>query len=198
VWWAFVVLLAAGVGIGGARLVDRAAAARTQWGSTVQVAVMTDAVAIGDTVAAGDTELRLLPRAVVPDGALTEEPDGRVALADLHPGEILLRERLAPDGLSGPAALLGPGSRALAVPTGPGTPPLAVGDIVDLLATVDPLVLDPASAETAPTAQAVARRARVVAVGEGAVTVAVTFEEAPAVALALAQGAVALALAAEP
>jgi Flp pilus assembly protein CpaB len=198
VWWTVVALVAAAVGIGAGHIVDRAAAVRSQWGRTVRVAVMTDPVAIGEPVSADHTELRSLPRAVVPDGALTDEPDGRVALADLHPGEILLGDRLAPDGLTGPAALLGPGTRALAVPTGPGTPPLAVGDTVDLLATVDPLAIDPAPTEQVPEASAVARGARVVAVGEASVTVAVTVAEAPGVAVALAQGAVSLALAGGP
>jgi hypothetical protein len=72
------------------------------------------------------------------------------------------------------------------VPTGPGTPPLAPGDLVDVLATI------PETGET----DVVASRGRVLAADDRAVTVAVQPEDAPAVAAALASATVALALAA--
>ena len=100
---------------------------------------------------------------------------------------------MAPEGVQGAAALLPPGSRALAVPIGPGTPPLLVGDRVDLLSTHDPLLFDPAAANAA--GDIVVAGALVIDVSEGAVTVAVDPDDAPAVAFAVAQGAVTLALA---
>jgi hypothetical protein len=96
----------------------------------------------------------------------------------------------------------------LAVPSGPGTPPLEVGDTVDVLATFDPFVFetDPTAASAGaggpgPVAGAwavpgpVVGGALVVDVAEGAVTVAVDAADAPGLAFALAQGSVTLALA---
>ncbi|MGH9243786.1 MAG: SAF domain-containing protein [Acidimicrobiales bacterium] len=200
VWWAAVVVLAGTAGIATARLVDQAAAVRAEWGALVDVVVVASEVTIGDTIDADDVEVRSMPRAVVPDGAAAEPPIGRVAMVDLHPGEILLVARVAPEGLRGPAALLDPGTRALAVPTGPGTPPLTVGDTVDLLATFEPLVFDPTgtSEATAAPTRPVAAAARVVAVADASVTVAVAAPDASRVAFALSQGAVTLALAGAP
>ena len=96
---------------------------------------------------------------------------------------------------TGAAALLPPGTRALAVPDGPGTPPLRVGDTVDVLATYDPFLFDPASGRPVPAGDTVVAGALVIDVSEGAITVAVDPDDAPAVAFALAQGAVTLALA---
>ncbi len=66
----------------------------------------------------------------------------------------------------------------------PGTPPLSVGDRVDVLAT------PPNSASSV----VLAHGARVVGVDDRAVTVAVRPDEAPAVAGALAAATVTLAL----
>ena len=97
----------------------------------------------------------------------------------------------SPHGPPGAADHLDPGSRALAVPTGPGALPLHPGDRVDVLATFDPLV---APAGEDPTV-AVARAATVVGVRRQGVTVAVSEREAPRVAFALSQATIALALA---
>jgi Flp pilus assembly protein CpaB len=186
--WGLVALLAIAVAITSARLVDRAAAARASWGETATVVVVTRPVHAGRPIRDADVERRDLPRAVLPDAAVTRPPVGRVAIVDLFPGEILVARRLAPEGLRGPAALLPPGTRALAVPTGPGTPPLTVGDAVEVLAAVDPLVAASEPASAPP-------RGRVVAVEEGSVTVALPAADTPVVAFALAQGVVTLALA---
>jgi Flp pilus assembly protein CpaB len=189
--WLVVVALAAASGLVAARVAGAAAEVRAEWGETASVVVVVGRVGAGETIGPGDVELRRLPKAVVPDDALTEPPEGRVAIVDLFPGEVLLRGRIAPDGLDGPAALLPPGARAVAVPTGPGTPPLAVGDRVDVLAGLDPFAVEPTTA--IPTGPVVTD-AVVVAVAEGAVTIAVPAGDAPRVAAALVQGAVSLAL----
>ncbi len=117
-------------------------------------------------------------------------PLGSVALSDIAAGEVILTRRLAPDGLSGPGALIPEGYRGVAVPTGPGTLPLAVGDIVDVLATVDPLL-----AEGEDPTSVVATDALVVDVGDESATIAVSARDAPALASALATGTVTLTLA---
>jgi Flp pilus assembly protein CpaB len=194
--WLVVFAVAGLTGVLSARVVDSARAAQARWGTGRSVVVVVRAVAAGDPIEAGDVEVRPLPPAALPDAAVSDAPVGRVAVADLYPGEVLVADRLAPGGRHGPAALLPPGDRALAVPSGPGTPPLHVGDTVDVLATYDPLLFDPASDPAGLTAGggAVATGALVIDVSDGAVTVALEPEEASLVALALAQGAVTLAL----
>jgi Flp pilus assembly protein CpaB len=195
--WLLVVGLAAITGLFAARVVDSARSARTRWGAGHPVVVMVEAVAAGDRIEATEVEVRSLPAALLPTTAVTDPPIGRVATSDLYPGEVLVEERVAPEGVQGAAALLPPGSRALAVPSGPGTPPLLVGDTVDLLATYDPFLFDPAAATTPAggAGEMVVSGATVIDVSEGAVTVAVDPDDAPEVAFALSQGAVTLALA---
>ncbi|MGH9117332.1 MAG: SAF domain-containing protein [Acidimicrobiales bacterium] len=196
--WLLVVGLALLTGLFTTRVVDSARSARARWGAGHAVVVMTGSVAAGDAIEVDDVEVVSLPAAVVPDDAMTEPPIGREAVTDLFPGEVLLAGRVAPGGRHGAAALLPPGTRALAVPSGPGTPPLRVGDTVDVLATFDPFLFDPSGERAAPLASAggpVVSGALVVDVSEGATTVAVAAADAPQVAFALAQGAVTLALA---
>jgi SAF domain len=196
--WLLVVGLALLTGLFTSGVVDAARSARAQWGAVQAVVVMTESVAAGDPILAADVEVRSLPAAVVPEGAVTSPPVGREAITDLFPGEVLLSGRVAPDGRHGAAALLPPGTRALAVPSGPGTPPLRVGDTVDVLATFDPFLFDPTGSGEAPLLSGggpVVSGALVVDVSEGAITVAVAAADAPQMAFALAQGAVTLALA---
>jgi Flp pilus assembly protein CpaB len=190
--WVLVFGLSAVTGLFAARMVDAARAAQTRWGTGRAVVVMVDDVAAGRVIEAGDVELRSLPPAALPPSALAEPPIGRVATADLYQGEVLVEERVAPEGLVGAAALLPAGTRALAVPSGPGTPPLRVGDTVDVLGTYDPLLFEPAPVEGDGM---VVSGALVIDVSDGAVTVAVDPDDASDVAFALAQGAVTLALA---
>lgn len=180
-WWTGALVLAGATALLVGRLAGDAAAERERWGDTVAVAVATADVAAGEPVIA---EQRHLPRSLVPDGAATSA-GGAVATVAIHTGEIVLESRLAPAGTSPVAALVPPGHRAVAVPAADGLP-LAVGDVVDVLATLDP--------ESAQPTFAVARDAAVVHVGESAVTVAVPLDDAPRVAFALAVGAVTLAL----
>ncbi|CAN5218939.1 hypothetical protein BH18ACT4_BH18ACT4_11160 [soil metagenome] len=188
VYWAVTATLAAATGVAVAQFVGDAAEARSRWGSVRAVAVVTEPVGPGEVIGGGDVTVRDLPAAVVPGGAMSEEPVCRVATVQLHPGEMVLTARVAPDGLQGVAALLPKGSRGVAVPTGPGTPPLSVGDLVDVLVTVDPTV-----AEGEPTFT-LTEAAVVVAVEETGTTVAVPAYDAPAVAFAVTSGTVTLAL----
>jgi Flp pilus assembly protein CpaB len=145
----------------------------------------------GTALARADLAVDRLPARFVAEGAFAsiEQVRGRTPVVPLLAGEPVLRGHLAPDGLSGVAALLPAGGRALAVPTGSASPPLRKGDVVDVLATFDAQ----ATATTQATV-AVAVDAAIVDVGAESATVAVTVEEARAVAFALAHGSVALAL----
>jgi Flp pilus assembly protein CpaB len=191
--WAAAAALAATAGFVVHGAADAAGTARERWGTTATVAVATRDLAPGTTVGGGDVELRELPVAAVPgaaiDGAAGDPPLGRVVVAPVYTGEPVDERRLAPGGLSGVAALLPPGTRAVAVPGDPATvPPLTAGDAVDVLVAV-------AGPDGPLRPSVVAARAPVVDVGEQAVTIAVPESQVPAVATAAASGLVALALA---
>jgi pilus assembly protein CpaB len=141
----------------------------------------------GDVIAVDDTAVREWPAAVVPPGALHEAPLGRALRADVAAGEALVAPRVAGAGTHGPAAALPDGWRAVAVV--PGTlPPLAAGAVVDVYA-----VADPAASGDQPALR-VAAAARVVAVDDGTVTIAVPESLVGRVTAAAATGAVSLAL----
>jgi Flp pilus assembly protein CpaB len=189
-WWAcaLAVALIAAVRVG--RLDDDASARRAAWGASSVVVVASRDLAPGDVVAAADVVVDQWPVAVVPVGAVAEPPVGRTVVAPIVAGEAVVARRLAPAGLSGTAALVPDGMRAVAVPAGGSygleVPPLAVGDRVDVLVTVD------------GPADVVAHDAVVVAVGETATTIAVDASEVPDVAAAVALGTVTLALVGAP
>jgi len=194
-FWAAVALLALLTASVVGRLVGRARAEAARYGSLQTAAVATRAVEVGAVVGADDVAARQVPAAFLPDGwvASPEEVVGRTAVAAVFPGQAVVREQLAPDGIRGIGAALPPGGRAVGVPTGPAGPPLEKGDVVDVLATFDPEAAgggDP----TFPVASA----AVVVDVGEESATVAVTAEEANRVAFAVANGVVTLAVSAGP
>jgi Flp pilus assembly protein CpaB len=137
--------------------------------------------------------VKSMPAAFLPQGAMTATGAvvGRTVVVPLFPGSPVVAGHLAPDGLEGLVALLPPGGRAVAVPTGPASVALRRGDRVDVLATFDP---PPAGEDpTFPVAEA----ALVVDVGPEAVAVAVAPAEALRVAYAVAAGVVTLVLTAE-
>ena len=185
-WWTAVALLSLVTLVAVRSALASTAGATARYGAPTPVPVVVEAVAAGDEVPAGAVAVESRPAATVPGGEVAEAWDGRTALVDLVPGEVLLRSRLAPDGVRGAGALLPPGHRALAVPSGPGgRPPLHVGDRVDVLVTLvegDSVV--------------VAAGALVVHLDPDAdtVTVAVPAGDAPALASAVTAGAVTLAL----
>ena len=185
-YWVAAFSLAALTAVVVSGLVGRAETAAARYGSVRSVPVLVRPVAAGDVVRRSDVAERRVPAAFVPSGGLGSV--GRVAVVPLVRGEVLLASKLAGEGEQGVAALLPDGAKALAVPVGPGTPPLARGNRVDVLASFD----TPDGAEpTFPVAVA----ALVVDVEpDKAVTVAVSPTEAPRVAFAIAKATVTLAL----
>ena len=167
-------------------------AARDRWGPSRPVAVAARDLAPGDVVDATAIERRHLPESLVAEESLATGPEGAVVRHPILAGEPLVAERLAPHGLSGAAALVPPGHRAVAVPAGPaGMPPLTNGDLVDVV-TVLPPGLEPGDEEPAfPLVEG----APVVDVGDRAVTIAVPAADAARVAWALSNGTIVLVLA---
>lgn len=165
-------------------VIDSATAEVRRLGPLRVVPVSARTLDAGEVLADEDIAWRRLPARVLPAGAVARTPSGATTLVPLAKGEVLLVDKLAPDGVRGPAALVPPGSSAVAVPvSAEGRPPLRRGDRVDVLAAGD---------EGGTT---VAVGALVVDVADEVVTVAVTNEEAADVAFAVARGIVTLALA---
>jgi Flp pilus assembly protein CpaB len=165
-------------------VIDGATSEVRRLGPMVTVPVSARAVDAGVVLADDDLAWRQVPRGVLPTGDVARTPVGATTLVPLAEGEVLLVAKLAPDGVRGPAALVPPGSSAVAVPAPEESrPPLRRGDRVDVLAAAD------------DGGTTVAAGALVVDVAEEVVTVAVPAEEAPAVAFAVARGIVVLALA---
>ena len=185
--------LALVTGVTVASLVAAAGDARDRWGATRPVAVATRDLSPGEVVDHGAVEVRDLPSGMVGDATMAEPPVGAVVRQPILAGEPVAPARLAPDGLTGVAALVPAGERAVAVAVGPaGVPPLAVGDQVDVVTVMPPGATGDGGGDPAFT---LVERATVVAVGEQAVTIAVPDSDAPRVAWAVANGAVVLALA---
>lgn len=189
-WWVLVLSVALTAGWLASTVVARADRTRLAWGASQQVLVAERDLAPGDELLARDVALVARPRSMVPATALSELPDGAVLRAHILQGEVVVGQRLAPAGLTGVAAMLPAGTRAVAIPTEPGmAPPLRVGDHVDVL-----VALAPESAGDGAPGFAVATDALVVAIDEAAITVAVSRDTAPRIVVALGQGAVTLAL----
>jgi len=178
----------------------------------------------GDIVDDAAVELREVPEATVAEAALTEIPTGAVIRQPMAAGEPLVEARIAPDGLTGVAALVPAGHRAISIPVGPaGAPPVAVGDQVDVLAVLPPASdihghgrddgggegdEDEDDGDGAAGVRAsgggygigeavapIVERSTVVDVRDEAISIAVPTDDAPSVAAVLTRGVVLLALA---
>lgn len=178
-WWVAAALLTVVTVATVGRLTSAAAAERDRWGESRAVVVAVGDHDAGDRLRA---ELRSVPAAVVPAGALDAVPTSATVVVDIAAGEIVLGARLAPEGLSAVAARLPADSRGVAVPHGMAPLPVEVGDRVDVLASYE------------SDTEVVTRDAIVVAVDEDAVTVAVDASEAADVAYAVNAAVVTLAL----
>lgn len=176
------------------RVTAEARAATARHGDTAVVWVAARDVAAGEVLDAGDVRRSEVPLAFIPDDPATGDVAGQATTVALVPGEVLLAPRLAPSGVRGAAARIPWGSRALALPIGPGGElAVEVGDRVDVLATFPP---DLSAAGEDPTFP-VAEGSLVVDVSDDGetVTVAVPAADASRVAYAVAVGVVTLALA---
>jgi Flp pilus assembly protein CpaB len=189
--WLLAGLLAVATAWAVGTTVAAAEADRRRWGEDRAVAVAAHPIAPGTVIGGGDVRMERGPAGVVPDGALDALPVGAVAVDPIVAGEAVVATRLAPDGLHGLAALLPPGWRAFAVPSGPGALRVERGDLVDMLATLEPAAAGGTGDE--PTVL-VAESAEVLAVDEQSVTLAVPADATDDMAFALASATITLAL----
>jgi Flp pilus assembly protein CpaB len=187
VFWLAVGVLALATASVVARLVNRADALADRYGPLRPAVVAARAVERGTELEAADVAVSQVPARFLPEGAVAtvEEVRGRTVVVPLVAGETVMRAHLAPEGLAGVAALLPPGTRAVAVPVGAASAPARRGDLVDLIATFDPHAVGDGD----PTL-VVAADALVVDVGAESATVAVRPDEARAVAFAVTHGSV--------
>jgi len=168
-YWLAVATLAAIVAIGVVHGMARVDAARRSWGTQHAVWTTTGDVEPGQPIPA---ELREVPMAVVPAGAVDESPVGALATQHIGVGEIVTTVDVALDGAAG---LIPDGWVAFAVPESAAH--FSVGDHVDVY-TSDRLISNGV----------------VVEVSESDAMVAITADAAPAMASALQADAVTLAL----
>ncbi|HEU5151579.1 MAG TPA: SAF domain-containing protein [Iamia sp.] len=188
-WYAAAALLTVLTAVFVHGALQRATASEAAYGATQPVVVATTAVAVGDTLDPSVATVRSLPRAVVPDGALAELPDGRRSLVALARGEILLHDRVSGSDAAGPAGLLAPDQRAVPVPIAVPGLPLAVGDRVDLVAGGAPGGGVDGDLPIGPTEpDVVAADALVLVAEEETVVVAVPAPVAAEIAMALTTG----------
>jgi SAF domain len=110
--WCVVVALATGAAWSVAAALAGVDRARAAWGTVARVVVANQPLAPGDPLA-GATQLRSVPLAVVPAGAVGELPDGAVARQRIGPDEIVTIDDVA--ARAGPPALAPPGTRIVAV-----------------------------------------------------------------------------------
>jgi|RhiMethySRZTD1v2_1073278.scaffolds.fasta_scaffold675722_1 Flp pilus assembly protein CpaB len=178
VYWTVTIAVAAGTATVVQRATADAAETRHRWGDTRPTLVTLRAVGTGETLGPSNAEVRDVPLAVRPDGALDglpAEPNRAVAVP-LVAGEVVTAARLGRGGRSEVAGLLPEGTRGIAVAVPDGLP-LQPGDTVDVIG---------------PTG-VVARGATVVRVGEQTAVVAVSAAEAVDVAAAGSDAVVVLA-----
>jgi Flp pilus assembly protein CpaB len=183
-----VALLAVVVGTTVHRATARAATVTERLGTTVTVAVVQRPVGAGETLDPGDVAMESRPAAHLPADAVVEDPTGRTVRSPLHPGEVVVGPRLADADRSGPAGLVPEGWRAVAVPVVDARLPAGPGDLVDVVASYDPTLVD------RDPSVVVAADAVVVDVADDAVTVAVPRSRLTDVTFALTNGVVTLAL----
>jgi Flp pilus assembly protein CpaB len=163
---------------------------RARWGATETVLVARSDLPAGEALEPDAFELRQLPSTAVAADALRELPTDRHLAAGIGRGEQLTDHRLAGAGTGSTAARLHVDEAAVVVPLGEPPATIEVGDTVDVVApdTATTGSLD----AVAVGATTVARRARVLSVGDRGATLAVRRSQSAAAAAAAFGGLVAL------
>jgi Flp pilus assembly protein CpaB len=187
-WWTLVALVAAAAGFAVTTSVASAQSAANRFEGMTNVAVITHALAAGETLTSADVRTETRPRAFLSDAQPVLSPVGRTLTSPVVAGEVVTELNAGAAGLSATAALVGSNERAVALSLQGLHPTLTIGDRVDVLAT-----FDQEDAAAAPTTT-ISEGARVVQLNDDSVMVAVPVGDAPKVAFAATKGAVVLAL----
>ncbi len=143
---------------------------RDAYGHRIMVSVARSDLPVGHVITDRDIDRREMPESLIASG-VAPDPETRTVIEPIVTGEPIMDRRLSGSAASGIDALIGSGSRAITIEREPTTPPVEPGDRVDLYA---PAVRG--------GAVRVARRARVLATNDRAITVAIAEAETPAAA----------------
>ncbi|MGI9606654.1 MAG: hypothetical protein ACR2P0_10990 [Acidimicrobiales bacterium] len=115
----------------------RARDAQDRWGPHHPVVVAASDLSVGSNLVSADLEVRDLPRSLVVDDALTRLPHGdRTLVIGARTGEVITNRHLA--GSDGSGLVVADGTRAVAIAMDDSTPPIGVGDPIDLVLISDP------------------------------------------------------------
>ncbi len=128
----------------------------------------------GVLIGPGDTVVRLLPVSVVPRDAVFDDPTGSRLRDAVAIDEVLREGRLSSRAESASAARLPPGTAGLSIDDGGAD--FTIGDLIDLHGLLTGIRL--------------AREAEVIALADGAITVAIGSAEIDSVIRALTTGGV--------
>lgn len=189
------IVVAVLVGVAVHRTVSDAERVRAAWGRTIVVVVAARDLDAGDPLVGPAVRVVERPRTVVPDGALTEVPEGRRVATAVPRGEVLVSSRLTTDRAASSAALLPDGSAAVTLPEGTTPFDLVPGDLVDVLAARwDPTDPTATSSDRAGGVRVVAASALVVSTSEGRTTIAVDRSQVRDTAAAILAGDLTVAL----
>ena len=139
------------------------------WGERQMVVISEQSVRAGQVIDPGAVRLAQAPTGLLPDGVLGSLPAGAVAVVDLVAGEMLVGQRVT-DPAVGPTTAAD--VRGMALPRDPGTPPLSIGQRIDIVSIAEQAIL---AADVAVTD-----------VDDERIVVAVPIGLVPAVAAALA------------
>lgn len=181
-YWSLTLLLALATAWSITQAQARARQAEARW-DLVTAPVAAVPLAAGTVVGPDDVIVVELPAVAVPRAVgLALDAEGRTVHDEVAAGELLLESRLAPAGVTGPAAGLDRGDVGVSLPRTTTTPPVAEGDRVDVVVGHDPFgagIVD---------VRVVVRAATVLAVQDDAVTVGVPRADAPAIVAATRDG----------
>ncbi len=116
--------------VGGATwsILNAARTSQAQWGDLLTVLVAVEVIEPGEELTLNNTEVRALPLALLPRGAVTDERRGQLATAPIGVGQIIIEGQIGVDRHG-----LQPDRRAITLPQPLATPALTRGDIVDLI-----------------------------------------------------------------
>jgi Flp pilus assembly protein CpaB len=185
------VVLASAVTLAVTDRLQQAEGLRDDWGASTTVLVARVAVEPGQMIRPDQLTPRRWPAAVVPAGAIRHLSTPVRARHPILAGDALRSAHLS-ETTSALAAQLDPGRSAVRVPVVVAVPELRAGDRVDVVAAADPFGAGSVGIGSAEAAPVLTRDARVLAVGDQAVTLSVADRDGPATASVAAGSGVAL------
>lgn len=181
-WWLLSILLAIGIGTVTTLAVQAAVSTTHRYGNELPAYVATHEIAPGTVLGDDDIRQETRPRSFLSDSPLRTSPAGRVVTRRLASNTLFDEVNTGSAGKSPATALLGADDRGVPIPTAQHNYKFAVGDNTDVIAASS------ISHEGAPVTPAtLAHNARVIAVDEQVVTVAIPATVAETVTVAAAQ-----------